>query len=1609
MMKKYVSVALIIILAINISTFCWDGTMEKAFSSSTRSDINERYLEKYKEYFPERHNESASDNYEQNIVDEINNNISAVNISDDLSLQYETIEKIDMTDINQDDILLQQSSATLSSDSGMSNFIAEPAGEMISRVYNANETVSLKTGDLIYNYNILSVPVRNGLDLTLSISYNSGNAIIAEEDFSPQILPGTYDYINFAAGWSYNLSTIMKNKTRYGYLCDLSLKLSDGSSYKIVNDEENPNEDIELELKGYSLDDISLVHTANPNEYVLSYSDGRKEYFDGTYGSLIKQEDRFGNYILYEYQNYELISNYVYHVLTKITTDFGMTVNITNDFVTNQNNTQLSKITYTVDDVVYSTINFTTTQISNVVYVDFLQNIQDAEGNVTQFEYIIETNSRQYLSSKMASGHTILLSTVTLPTGGTKEYRYAKHRRAYSHEYSGIVYHEWYDVYKISWIDDFDGPGIEYYYSGDNSGYPHSYPDDDMNISDSQMKYHTIAYEEDLYVIHTFDSNHNKVSEHASYSNKYGEWFGKYKQSVMINNTIYHLDYSDNVINIYSGNLQFQEYNLIASYEDMNYSSIYAVKSSGSTIYIFYKYNNRYSVLAYDTSTEEWIEKDNTTILENDGTELSPASFKYGSGVFYSVSGDDMLMYSPNDTNEWSRISFPHTVNPLCTNGQILYYQTGTQIIEYNLVTKTQVASHNIPALHSSSKYCGFYTNEKLYVYEENVPNVICEANLSNDTLTILESTDMYVPGNELVKGYDGNMYYFGQVEGEPNLGCVYRFEPDSLSLYTLITYRMFDDKIYNILMGPGYAYVMYNSDSYYYDEQYTGMEFVELDTAFYSWTKTNYEYNDKNQMLKRESYCFFNDEVTHIGTEEYSYVPNMNILDSKTDVLGNIITYDYSNSPYYIPTTITKYSDTSNELITNNTLSTDGSKIISTATHYDDRTVYIEYSYSSSYPGNVITKDILDSGDSHFDVVSMEQYVYEDSGRFRSQCKVRDLISNNEDFEIDYQEDIINLYTYDDFGNILSYTDAMNNTVTYTYDKLGRLTRVNYPDNTYVSNTYMMSDGINKIQTSYNGQYFTNNYYDGLGRVARTTHNGLHTDETTIKETGYFCGKLSYVIDAVGNEIFYFYDEYDRVVIVDYYNPDNPYDMSSLTEFATYDDIDRTITRSIGNNSSIMYYDIAGRVIKEEQNTDAGLNHTSYEYDYMGNVVKTIDAKGNFVTNIYNDLGQLISVVDPVDNTTSYEYDSWGNCIKTIYNQSVILTNEYDNISRLLKSTDASGNSEYYAYDKLGRLISYKDKKEQITTNSYDVMGNLLNTQTGTMITGYTYDSFGNPLTMTDSIGTTSYTYTYDGLLQSITTPDSKTISYTYDDAGKVSTVTDYDNNVYSYSYDQTNRVNTITKNDLLVAEYDYCMNGSAEGIEKITYPEGTVEYAYDNAMRVTTQINKLSDGTVISQYDYTYDVIGNKIQKKETVNEIEKVTNYTYDDINRLTFEKSFDGTETSYEFDIQNNISEKVTIYPGNGEAVVTYTYNNLNQLTNITESITDTDDTFTKNIDFTYDSNGNTLTKRTYGQDVEAMVRYTYNPLNQLTEFEDAEGNVTTYAYDGTGMRVSKTQG
>ena len=315
-------------------------------------------------------------------------------------------------------------------------------------------------------------------------------------------------------------------------------------------------------------------------------------------------------------------------------------------------------------------------------------------------------------------------------------------------------------------------------------------------------------------------------------------------------------------------------------------------------------------------------------------------------------------------------------------------------------------------------------------------------------------------------------------------------------------------------------------------------------------------------------------------------------------------------------------------------------------------------------------------------------------------------------------------------------------------------------------------------------------------------------------------------------------------------------------------------------------------------------------------------------------------------------------------------------------------------------------------------------------------------------SIGTTEYTYHYNNLLESVTTPDDKTIYYEYDKYGKVTEVTDYAGDEYTYVYNTLGELTEIKKDSSTIASYTYDGSGV---LTKVTYPYGTSEYAYDNAMRLISLVNKETDGTLVSEYLYTYDLVGNRT--KEIITD-DNYTDYTYDDAYRLTYAVQYkyfgddyyiDWAHNTYAYDVNDNMTSKGFYgneYYGYGYTfddvdywsylmgiTTTYTYNNLNQLISSTETTTAShydnygyDYTKTDVKNYSYDIRGN-MTGTTSAVSHSLSVDYetpsvitdtpqtqvfTYNPWNQLIAYT-VDGTTTTYEYDGTGMRVSKAQG
>jgi YD repeat-containing protein len=130
----------------------------------------------------------------------------------------------------------------------------------------------------------------------------------------------------------------------------------------------------------------------------------------------------------------------------------------------------------------------------------------------------------------------------------------------------------------------------------------------------------------------------------------------------------------------------------------------------------------------------------------------------------------------------------------------------------------------------------------------------------------------------------------------------------------------------------------------------------------------------------------------------------------------------------------------------------------------------------------------------------------------------------------------------------------------------------------------------------------------------------------------------------------------------------------------------------------------------------------------------------------------------------------------------------------------------------------------------------------------------------------------------------------------------------------------------------------------------------------------------------DYVYDLAGNRTSKTNQLNST--VSNYGYDNIYQLTgVTQAATSTET-YSFDpVGNRLSSL---------SVPSYTYNSSNEIIAAGAST------------FTYDNNGNTLTKT----DGTGTTTFTWDFENHQTSVHPPSQTTVTFKYDPFGKRIQK---
>ncbi|MCH2188406.1 DUF6531 domain-containing protein [Candidatus Gracilibacteria bacterium] len=638
-----------------------------------------------------------------------------------------------------------------------------------------------------------------------------------------------------------------------------------------------------------------------------------------------------------------------------------------------------------------------------------------------------------------------------------------------------------------------------------------------------------------------------------------------------------------------------------------------------------------------------------------------------------------------------------------------------------------------------------------------------------------------------------------------------------------------------------------------------------------------------------------------------------------------------------------------------------------------------------------------------------IEKFSYNPQGQLISRTDANENITQFEydgqnlvkTIEISSEGNRETLFTYDDAGNIISSTDANGNTTQMTYDAFFLLTSQTTP--TGIVSEYAYNDLNKKIQQRLilqDGSDVTTLFeYDILDNL---------TETTTEKDEGE--------TESIATK----YDADSRII--------------------------ETQSRTGAKNT--FEYSPSGKILKKTTHSNKGNISTIYSYDLNDRLISQTAPNGSVTTFAYDGFDRLMTQTDALGTVSVFDYDPSGNIIETTVTNSdgvmmQKMTRDYDLLDRaivdrshnletgeiletttrfdpagnIIRVTDPSGNTTRFVYDDFHQQIESIDALGNRTLTDYDPVGNILSTtlfgtdsqevktqylydpdnrliqETNTLgeVKQYSYNNLGQLISRTDKDeGITEYSYDYSGNILT-ETHEGRTISYEYDANNNMSQLTDANGNVTQYTYNDINELITITYPDGNKTEYEYDVSGNM--ISKID-PNGTrVEYEYDVLNRLIQKDIQTGSGVLgVTSETYRYDALGRLLDANDSS---QNNLTFSYDSLSRLQSESN-GGQEIDYSYDrVGNRIG-----YDAPGIAPIVYEYDPLNRLSHI--SVSPHPNPLPEGegrspiVDYTYNSLQKTL--QTLGNGVKT--EYSYDPLLRLKTL-----NNFVYEYNTQGNIIS----
>ncbi len=1479
--------------------------------------------------------------------------------------------------------------------------------EYINNIYapkvldnSGDVSVSPYNGDVQVNVTDIVLPGKNGLDLKLNHFYQSSHAEVeyGNEENDYMVKPTTYYNERYALGigWSFGFPSVEIRESEDGLSKEIYYHDGTGNSYRYnKNDEKISGEGVDPPIyNGYQIYSTNLDNYYTDNvifsakdrsyrrgdyrsEYSFKTADNTMQYF-GESGELLAIVDRFGNEIIFDYENYpgrnlidfgsaynfKRVSGYwdirdkgvIFDASSKSTRSVRSSAIPIDEKYSDYRISFIYEapdpkkafkdpfegtfnVSYTIcsGDTILDTIlieeGITPVEIDRMytfqadIQLQNLHRYDETPDNIKLLIEVVDGKNELQLWNFRASPMRPLISKITDTVGRTLEFTY-----------EGDVYLEYEDnnfpiTVKVKDPDGNIYRNIDYYRT------LYTYEWDLFNSSEDLLKSH-----EHRFFMFTGSDNGEQVVTPV-----YGKGFEGYFRTDGFTYKVGHgYEFYERPMVI---EMDFDYYKTFIEFEKTQ-------KRIGSGFTDTWRAISKYNVDMYgnEEGTDEEAKKYNCT------------SYYYELGRFH----DETAFNRWKDNNYVDPEYGEYVVQVTDSDGAIHQYEytdhiltDGKRIIEYIRLPllDREVIYENKEAGGDVTDICYEYDEKNFFAI--NMPNketvketidgvsrtYIRNYEYDEDSCMVYKSTlnltEAEERKNEFPKAKTQTVEYkkLSNRLFLPETQTYYQSENGDL----LTVSTAYDS------MGRKTSETNENGETVYY----------EYDTVF-TWLPTRVYYTDPMKVGDEDRSV----EILYEYTDDYGFGPNVTKVKYADGEYAE--TYAYYEPKY--GNLIKTVDENGNE--TEYTYDEFGrTKYIYTPSYASELgEMYLIqcYSYDFKPAKRVITYTAGTSNDKYAEITAdncVEDIEYEYNG-FGNPVMKRDRMDNSNERNIyDLSNRIIGYQNTVDFGTdsyTVSYVyDGLDRIVSAT-DKMGNTQSVDYKS---LSKEFSFTPAGSEAKENH---YVEN--YDIYGNLIKTATypDGLDADAIVQTYTYDLRGNVIEATDGNGKITSYEYDNIGNPVLV--VTPDGKRTETKFSKFGTPTEV--TLYNGDESYTIAKTYDDRGlETSTEQKGLDVYTRPWYYEYGNDGNVSVVTEPNGNKKrytydnsfnvigldmgsenrSYAYNHLGLIDKISSTVNGaaaqTVDYNYGYKGELYEKTVNGETI-SYDYNELYNLAKVTTPGGHVREYTRDGLQRVTAIKaDGKEFKYTYNGDGLVKEIIYPTGDIITSYTYDNANQVTSVVTKKGTevlAGYEYKYDkaGNIKEIS--GSENVTYTYDDLYRLSSYTK-DGITVSYTYD--GRGNIITEE-------------SSDG--------NLVTYAYSGDNR----LEKKTENGVETTYEY--DLNGNLISDSTG-------SRYSYDENNKLVYAKA-DGEEVRYTIGLDGLRTSKTT-----ADGTVEY---------------------FTDESGLVVSENsdqiiwGNRALAKKIGS---SYYYYIYNAHGDVVMMTDESGNVVnSYSYDPWGVVTSETE-